>query len=165
MRSFMLSTLALAALALPAAAQERICREPNIAEQRAKTEFNAPENLAKYNDRSRYSPTVAIQLAASASQEAFHNSFIERCKTGEVIVLKETVFRPFEEELAAAGISPPPAVTRAPQVQAARLNIMAADILERRNFLERFERYCDLTRPVHQVRNSIICFAQVPPRE
>ena len=54
MRSFMLSTLALAALALPAAAQERICREPNLADQRAQTEFYAPGNLVKYNDRSRY---------------------------------------------------------------------------------------------------------------
>ena len=164
MRSFMLSTLALAALALPAAAQERICREPSLADQRAQTEFYAPGNLVKYNDRSRYSPTDAIQLAARAGQEAFHNSFIGRCKTGEILVLKETAVHPFQQELAAAGRSTVPTVARA-QVQAATIKAVTADFLDRQNFLERFERYCDLMRPVHQVRNSIICFAQVPPRD
>lgn len=135
MRRLMLSTLALVALALPAAAQERICREPNQAAFVADLGFFR-ENREKFSDRSRYRPHEIFQFAAWAGEEAFHRSFIEKCKTGEVLTLRERA-------------APTPEVSE----------------IYRQVFLRQLERYCDFMRPIHQVRDSSICFAQVPPRE
>lgn len=139
MRSFMLSTLALAALALPAAAQERVCREPSQADLAADSGFFSRENLDKFNDRTRYRPGEIFRFAALAGEHAFHNSFIEKCKPGEILVLKERVTW---------------TQTSTDQLQ-----------MYRQFFLRKVERYCDFTRPINQFGENVICFAQVPPRD
>ena len=139
MRRFMLSTFALIALALPAAAQERICREPSQADFAADLAFFSRENQEKFNDRSRYRPGEIFRFAALAGEHAFHNSFVEQCKPGEILVLKERVTF---------------AQTPADQLQ-----------MYRQFFLRKVERYCDFTRPVNQFGDAVICFAQVPPRQ
>lgn len=112
MRRIMLSTLALVALALPATAQERICREPN----RIANEF-ANKFLSEGT-----SETNNLRTVQPRANEIFDRAFKEHCKAGDVINLTPA-FQSF---------------------------IMT---------------HCDLSRPSHQVGNTVICFAQVPPRE
>ena len=128
MRRFMLSTFALAGLALPTAAQERICREPHQMavdftqrQQGKRPPSPTPGQLPRVGDPNLNRPTFDQTVRADAAK-VFDRAFREHCKVGDVISLVPA-FQSFAKT------------------------------------------HCDLTRPTHQVGNTIICFAQVPPRE
>ena len=112
MRRFILSTLALVALAAPAAAQERVCAEPN----RLANEF-----ANRFLSTGHYE-TNNLRTVQPLANQAFDRAFKEHCEAGDVINLTPA-FQSFAKT------------------------------------------HCDLNRPTHQVGNTVICFAQVPPRQ
>lgn len=141
MRRLMLSTLALVALASPAAAQERVCREPNQAVESFRRQLNQtyrhrpsehvcispypapPEGINEWRRRNCPAPPLTPeQRTNSEGPKIFDRAFKEHCKSGDAINLT------------------------------ANLRTLALT-------------HCDLSRPSHQVGNTVICFAQVPPRE
>jgi len=128
MRRFILSTLALAALSLPAAAQERVCREPHqmavdfTQRQHGKRPpAPTPAQPPSIGDPNLNRPTFDQMVRADAVK-VFDRAFKEHCKAGDVISLVPA-FQSFAKT------------------------------------------HCDLNRPTHHVGNTVICFAQVPPRE
>jgi hypothetical protein len=128
MRRFILSTLALVALAAPAAAQERVCREPHQMavdftqrQQGKRPPSPTRGELPRMGDPSLSRPTFDQTVRADA-MKIFDRAFKEHCKAGDVISLVPA-FQSFAKT------------------------------------------HCDLNRPTHHVGNTVICFAQVPPRE
>jgi hypothetical protein len=133
MRRFILSTLALAALSLPAAAQERVCREPHQMavdftqrqqSQRPTHSWHPPPPQTMTREwaiQNSGRPTFDQTVRADA-MKVFDRAFKEHCKAGDVISLAPA-FQSFAKT------------------------------------------HCDLNRPTHHVGNTVICFAQVPPRE
>ena len=94
LRRFMLSALALAALVLPAAAQEPICREPNAAfdefVQREKAKITWDEQSVRALSRElqfAYAQRhiAAVDLLVREAVKVFDRSFREHCKTGDLI--------------------------------------------------------------------------------
>jgi hypothetical protein len=136
MRHFMLSTFAVIALVSPTVAQERICREPN----RLANEF-AERQLAMYpNDMGAASTT----LDRIRNPEAHHAQGKTRLEFIAGVELEASIL--FHELF--------------------KQHCRSGEIIHlTRQFRNFFLTHCNLTLPMHQVDGSIVCFAQVPPRE
>jgi hypothetical protein len=96
MRRFILSTLALAALASPAAAQERICREPS-----SEAIFFVDGELSKLRFQDERVELAELQRRADRLKRievesliVFDQSFRKNCKAGDLIQLTSN-FRAF----------------------------------------------------------------------
>jgi hypothetical protein len=84
MRRFMLSTFALIALALPAAAQERICREPNrLAVEFATQQMNSQPRW----ETPRGDPLNFRRNVHAEAGKIFERAFKEHCQKGDLISL------------------------------------------------------------------------------